>query len=197
MKGSERFRHYDITAFTYIHPCLYVYTSPPLRIYISAFTYICPVPHVLSYKPLRPFMEDVTSYRGGPYDLSRKTSRLPAKVLTSSGGHPTSSGGHPYDFAPKPLHVTAFPFHPFKNISVYHCKKLTQKHSEHSETLRFLWSFCHLKITFSSFHSECFGVFGVFLRQLFAECHPCPRSSIQIAIGPINQTNYSSSPHKL
>ena len=142
-------------------------------------------------------MEDVTSYRGGPYDLSPKTSRLPAKVLTSSGFPPYVFRRSPLRLRTETLACYRLSLHPFNNISVYHCKKLTQKHSEHSETLRFLWSFCHLKITFSSVHSECFGVFGVFLRQLFAECHPCPRSSIQIAIRPINQTNYSSSPHKL
>ena len=190
MKGSERFRHYDTPAFTYIHHRLYVYTSPTLRIYVLFLTSFRINRYVLSWKTSRLIAEDHTTYRGRRHVFQRKSLRLPAFPLTSSGGHP-------YDFAPKPLHVTAFPFHPFKNFSVYHCKKLTQKHSEHSETLRFLWSFCHLKITFSSVHSECFGVFGVFLRQLFAECHPCPRSSIQIAIGPINQTNYSSSPHKL
>ena len=30
-----RILHQDVTGFTYIHQRLYVYTSPPLRIYVS------------------------------------------------------------------------------------------------------------------------------------------------------------------
>ena len=98
MKGSERFRHYDITAFTYIHLRLYVYTSPPLRIYVLFLTSFRINRNVLSWKTSRLIAEDHTTYRGRRHVFQRKSLRLPAFPLTTCAYSPVLSRQYPSSF---------------------------------------------------------------------------------------------------
>ena len=94
MKGSERFRHYDTPAFTYIHLRLYVYTSPTLRIYVLFLTSFRINRYVLSWKTSRLIAEDHTSSGIPPYVFRRSPLPLRTETLACYRQYPSSFQEH-------------------------------------------------------------------------------------------------------